>query len=54
MHYQENVNEVVRADLADILGQLAIMEGKISMASQVGQQVPWESRQTERRRSLRR
>jgi hypothetical protein len=54
MHSQENVNEVVRNDLADILGRLEIMEEKISMAAQVGQRVPQESRQTERRRSLRR
>jgi hypothetical protein len=54
MHSQENVNEVFRNDLADILGRVEIMEEKIGMASQVGPRVPQENRQTERRRSLRR
>lgn len=54
MHSQENVNEVVRNDLADILGRLEIIEEKIDMASQAGSWVPRESRQTERRRALRR
>jgi hypothetical protein len=45
MHSQENVNEVVRNDLADILGRLEIVEEKISMASEAGQRVPRESRQ---------
>jgi hypothetical protein len=51
MHSQENVNEVVRNDLADILSRLTIMEEKFMMTSQVGQRAPRES---ERRRSLRR
>ena len=54
MRSQENVNEVVRSDLTDILGRLEIMEEKIDMASQAGSRVPRESRQTDRRRSLRR
>lgn len=54
MHSQENVNEVVRNDLADIVSRLTIMEEKIMMPSQVGQRAPRESQQTEQRRSLRR
>jgi hypothetical protein len=54
MNNQENLNEVVRTDLANILGRLAIMEEKISMAAPVEQQVPPENRGTERRRLSRR
>jgi hypothetical protein len=54
MHNQENVNKVVRTDLADILSRLAIMEEKISTTSQVGQQVSPENHQTLRRRPSRR
>jgi hypothetical protein len=54
MHNQDNVNEVVRTDLADILSRLAIMEEKISTTSQVGQQVSPENHQTLRRRLSRR
>ena len=33
MYSQENVNKVVRNDLADILGRLEIIEEKIGIAS---------------------